>query len=203
MNHRILYIYFESILGHLYPQKTPENQSFFDIFRRCRIFGLKWVNVFWCYLRMKIKISNSLRLRKIIFVLSKRIKLEVLVSLSSRAFNVRKMNTLKGFKGIVKRAEPCKCDILIVSRILRHRRITHSLKEWIFSYLILTGDFPPKLLRTSLRSAIRVKAACFDRKNLWSRVLKANKKQVPLKNYSLKIRIHSVNQTLKIKEKVT
>ena len=129
MNHRILYIYFESILGHLYPQKTPENQSFFDIFRRYRIFGLKWVNVFWCYLRMKIKISNSLRLRKIIFVLSKRIKLEVLASLSSRAFNVRKMNTLKGFKGIVKRAEPCKCDILIVSRIFWHKRITTFFKR--------------------------------------------------------------------------
>ena len=40
-------------------------------------------------------------------------------------------------------------------------------------------------------------------KNLWRRVLEANKKQVPLKSYSLKIRIGSVNQILKNKEKVT
>ena len=40
------------------------------------------------------------------------------------------------------------------------------------------------------------------RKNLWRRVLEANKKQVPLKSYSLEIRIDSVNQILKKKEKV-
>ena len=34
------------------------------------------------------------------------------------------------------------------------------------------------------------------------RVLEANKKQVPLKSYSLEIRIDSVNQILKNKEKV-
>ena len=34
-------------------------------------------------------------------------------------------------------------------------------------------------------------------------MLEANKKQVPLKNYSLKIRIDSLNQILKNKEKVT
>ena len=34
-------------------------------------------------------------------------------------------------------------------------------------------------------------------------MLEANKKQVPLKIYSLKIRIDSVNQILKNKEKVT
>ena len=33
-------------------------------------------------------------------------------------------------------------------------------------------------------------------------VLEANKKQVPLKSYSLEIRIDSVNQILKNKEKV-
>ena len=47
------------------------------------------------------------------------------------------------FKGIVKWVEPGKCDILLVSRLLCHNRITPSLKEWTFSYLILTGDFPP------------------------------------------------------------
>ena len=40
-------------------------------------------------------------------------------------------------------------------------------------------------------------------KNLWRRVLEANKKQVSLKSYSLKIRIDSVNQILKNKKKVT
>ena len=35
------------------------------------------------------------------------------------------------------------------------------------------------------------------------RVLEANKKQVPLKIYSLEIRIDSVNQILKNKEKIT
>ena len=39
-------------------------------------------------------------------------------------------------------------------------------------------------------------------KNLWCRVLEANKKQVSLKCYSLEIGIDSVNQILKNKEKV-
>ena len=44
------------------------------------------------------------------------------------------------FKGIVKWAESCKC---VISRILWHKRINPSLKEWRFWYLILTGEFPP------------------------------------------------------------
>ena len=43
----------------------------------------------------------------------------------------------------------------------------------------------------------------FIGKNLWRRVLEANTKQVPLKSYSLEIRIDSNNQILKNKEKVT
>ena len=42
----------------------------------------------------------------------------------------------------------------------------------------------------------------FIRKNLLRSVLEANKKQVPPKSYSLKIRIDSVNQILKNKEKI-
>ena len=42
----------------------------------------------------------------------------------------------------------------------------------------------------------------FIRENLWRRVLKANKTQVSLKSYSVKIRIDSVNQILKNEEKV-
>ena len=62
-------------------------------------------------------------------------------SLASNYFSFSKI--LFPFKGIVKRAEPCKYDILLVSRILWHKRITPSLKEWRFSCLIPTGDFPP------------------------------------------------------------
>ena len=40
-------------------------------------------------------------------------------------------------------------------------------------------------------------------KNFWRRVLEANKNQVPLKTYSLEIRIDFVNQILKNKEKAT
>ena len=36
------------------------------------------------------------------------------------------------FKGFVKRADPCKCDIRLVSRIIWHKRIILSLKEWRF-----------------------------------------------------------------------
>ena len=43
----------------------------------------------------------------------------------------------------------------------------------------------------------------FIGKNLWTRVVRANKKQVSLKSYSRKIRTDSVNQILKNKEKVT
>ena len=39
-------------------------------------------------------------------------------------------------------------------------------------------------------------------KNFWRRVLEADKKQVPLKSYSLEIRIDYVNQILKNKQKV-
>ena len=55
-----------------------------------------------------------------------------------------------------------------------------------------------------LRSTIPLKVAYIHRKkNLWSSVLEANKIKVPLKSFSLNIRIDSVNQILKNKEKVT
>ena len=47
-----------------------------------------------------------------------------------------------------------------------------------------------------------MKAAYLHRKNLWRRVLEANKKQVPLKSYFLEIKFDSVNQIFKNKEKV-
>ena len=103
------------------------------------------------------------------------------------------------FKGIVKWAEPCKCGIHLVSRILWHKRINPSLK-WRFSYLIHTDDFSPWFFLTSLHCAIPLKAAILIGKNLWRRVLEANKKQVSLKSYFLKIKIDSIKQILKNKE---
>ena len=69
--------------------------------------------------------------------------------------------------------------------------------------LYINGDFYIRYSSASLRSAIPVKAAYFHWKKLVNRALETNKKQVPLKSYSLKIRIDSVNQILKNKEKVT
>ena len=54
----------------------------------------------------------------------------------------------------------------------------------------------------ALRHAIPVNAAHFHWKKPVTDMLEANKKQVPPKSYSLKIRIDSVNQILKNKEKV-
>ena len=79
------------------------------------------------------------------------------------------------FQGFVKRAEPCKCDILLVSRILWHKRIIASLKN---------GDFHIWYSRANFRHncTLQVNAAPFHwrlhiliRKNSWRRVLEANK----------------------------
>ena len=89
---------------------------------------------------------------------------------SSKMFKIlwaRSLPLLSPLKGILKRPEPCKCNILLVSRIFRHKRITPSLEEWRFSCLIVTGDFPPWLLLTSFRSAIPVKSAYFHWKNVY------------------------------------
>ena len=69
-------------------------------------------------------------------------------------------------KRIVKWTEPCKCVILLVSKIVWHMRINPSLKEWGFWYLILTGEFPPWFLLSSLCSPIPVKAAYLHWKKL-------------------------------------
>ena len=54
------------------------------------------------------------------------------------------MHTFPKLNGIVKKAEPCKYDICVISSIiLWHKRVILSLKEWRFSCLILTSDFPP------------------------------------------------------------
>ena len=108
-------------------------------------------------------------------------------------------------KGMVRTAEPCECDINLISRILWHKRITPS-------FLLKNGDFniwySPTTFHHNL--SLKVYAAPFQwrllvliGKNLWCWVLEANKKQVPLKSFSLKIWIDSVNKDLKNKEKVT
>ena len=70
------------------------------------------------------------------------------------------------------------------------------LKRMEIIHSKLTGDFSPQFFFISVRSAIRVKTAYFHRKNIVTLMLKGNKKQLPMKSYSLKIRIDSVNQIL-------
>ena len=123
---------------------------------------------------------------------------------NNRAFTLG-VSFIGMLKGIVKRAEQCKCDICLLSWILWHKRIIPSLKR------IEIGIFDShQQLPTMIPTYLQVYAAPFQwrlfifiRKNLWCRVLETNKKEVTLKSYSLKIRIDSVNQILKNKEKVT
>ena len=99
-------------------------------------------------------------------------------------------------KGIVKWAEPCNC-------YSSHFQDTLTLENQPFvkrmEILIFDTHWP---LSASLQSAIPVKAAYLHQKNLWHRVVEGSKKQVSLKSYSLEIRIDSVNQILKNKEKI-
>ena len=106
------------------------------------------------------------------------------------------------FKGIVKQAKPCKCDIHLDSRILWYKWIIPFLKEWRFWYLILTSNFYHNFSLQVCVVPFQWRPPIFLGKNLWHRVLEAYKKQVSLKSYSLKIRIDSVNQILKNKEKI-
>ena len=115
---------------------------------------------------------------------------------------IRPSTTLLNLKGIVKWAEPCKSVILLVSRILWHERISLSLKEWGFWYLILPGFFHHNFSFPAYAVRLQWRMLIYIGKSLWHGVLEANKKQVPLKIYSLEIRTDSVNQILKNKEKV-
>ena len=54
------------------------------------------------------------------------------------------------------------------------------------------------------RQLCAIRLLIFIGKNIgWHRLVGANKKQAPLKSYSLKVRVDSVNQILKNKQKVT
>ena len=101
------------------------------------------------------------------------------------------------FKGIEKRAKLKKIDIRLVLRILWHKRITPSLKEWrLWHFSIIISPYKCKQDHSSEGYLFLLK------KNLWLWMLKANKEQVSLKSYSLKIRIDSINQIFRNKEKV-
>ena len=65
-----------------------------------------------------------------------------------------------------------------------------------------TNNFLSESLLSSLYRASPVKASYLHWKKTCDRVLEVNKNQVSLKSYSLEIRIDSVNQILKNKEKV-
>ena len=119
-------------------------------------------------------------------------------------FQISRPFAFLDLKGIVNRAEPCKCDIFLFSRIIWHKRITLSSKEWRFWYIWhSSATFCHNFSLQIYTSPFQWRLLIFIRKNLWRRVLEANKRKVPLKNYSLKTRIDSVNQILKNKEKVT
>ena len=99
-------------------------------------------------------------------------------------------------KGIVKWVKPCKWVILLISRILTLENQPFFKRQYSlatfgrnFSFPVYTAPFQWRLL-------------IYIRKNLWHRVLEANKKQLPMKSYSLEIRIDSFNQILRNKEKV-
>ena len=113
----------------------------------------------------------------------------------------RKWSQRELFKGIVKGAEPMKYDIHLVSGILWQKWII-PLKEWrsFDTHRQLSAIISPY---KSVRHHFSEGRLFSSEKNLWRSVLEVNKKQVSLKSYSLKIRINSVNQILKNKEKVT
>ena len=119
--------------------------------------------------------------------------------------NLEKTCEMSPIKGIVKRAESCKCGIFLVSRILWHNRIIPALlqKNWDFDVLFSPATFHHDFSLQIYPAPFQWRLLFFIRKNEWHRVLEANKKQVLPKSYSLKIKIGSVNQILKNKEKVT
>ena len=88
------------------------------------------------------------------------------LSLYWKSFTLQFFNNSFHLKRIVKRAELDKCDIRLVSRILWHKRITPSLKEWRLWHCIFTGNFLLLFLITSVPSAIPVKATYFHQKKL-------------------------------------
>ena len=107
-------------------------------------------------------------------------------------FLIGKRINFSELKWILNWAEPCKCVVLLVSKILWHKRINPSLKEWRFWYLILTSHFFCHNFFFPVYTVPYHPVKDGE----------ASKKQVPLKSYSLEIRIDSVNQILKNKEKV-
>ena len=126
-----------------------------DIIENCSVINFEWseINVFLLangqfYIRnLMLNTNIQIILIKLSSVLSKLIHLidlDLRCSTNKLTWAFGHIN--QSIKGIVKRAEPCKYDVLLVWRILWHNRITPSLKEWRF--LCLIGNFPPWLLLT-------------------------------------------------------
>ena len=100
---------------------------------------------------------------------------------------------------MVKRPEPCKCDICHISGILWQENHSFFKRMQIMksnTHQWLSVIIPPyKYMQHHSNEGCLLSSE----KKLWCRVLEVNKKQVPLTSYSLKIRIDSVNQILKNK----
>ena len=96
------------------------------------------------------------------------------------------------FKGIVQRAELCKYDIRLLSRIFWAKRIIPSFKNGDFDIWYSPATFRHNFSLQVYAAPFQWRLLIFIGKNLWRIVLEANKKEVPPKSYSLKIRILSI-----------
>ena len=102
--------------------------------------------------------------------------------LSGRIHRPRASNTVKRYYNC-KESWAKQMWYCLVSRILRHMRITDTG----YSPVTFRHYFPLQVYAASFQWRLLI----FIRKNLRRRVLEVNKEQVPLKSYSLKIRIFS------------
>ena len=94
-------------------------------------------------------------------------------------------------QGIVKRAQPCKYNILLVLRILWHNTITTSLKELNFSYWYSPATFLHNCSLQVYAAPFHWRLPIFIGKNLWRKVLEAsnnnnNNTIIIINSYSLK-----------------
>ena len=97
-------------------------------------------------------------------------------------------------KGIVKWAEPCRCDIRLFQGYFGTREWTLLEKNGDFDIWYSVATSGHKFSFQVYAMPFQWRLLIYIRKNLWLRVLVASKKQAPLKSYSLEIRINSVNQ---------
>ena len=106
-------------------------------------------------------------------------------------------------KGIVKWVEPCNVLFLSFQGYSDIRESTLLQKNGDFDIWYTPGTFRHNFSFQVYAARFQWRLLIYIGKNLWRTVLEANKKQVPLKSYSPEIRVDSVNQILKSKEKNT